>query len=407
MTPEEELEAELMAANTAKPEPENEQEETEPAEGAENPKPEVDSAPEESEEVESGNGGIQPDDGSTGDTDGSDGGNGVETAPFGEGSKGKDKPAVSEETPDTGEAQESVPDNKEPIKPPEKNTELALKGVGSSKLWADRLTGSLTSQFGDGYSVNELGMIDVSDNVDVPSLVGALGYLSNSEINAGNISTSLRYNIGKAILEISAREDKDISVVVSERNLCEGTGRSKETLYDWVNVAKLPMDNFHYGLTMSHYVSATKVHVPRDNKQAKEFIKKRGQILDDAAEDRSITSRDIKNRLYDVSRTVTTGDKAGEDQQEAVSSLWRNAIDMFRVARAADVNPDILIEKGITRRQLSEHIEYTVNELVNRNCITDSPENVKFYWDRDSEPIEVEAEVIPPRKKTKNGEGRK
>jgi len=306
--------------------------------------------------------------------------------------------AETEKTPDTGEDQGSVSNAEEPVKGipvgGQMMSESDLKHLNRAKEFTEKLNGRL----GEGFHINHLGLVIVDQSVDVPKLDATLQFLSDSEINARNIDVVIKVAIGRVIAEIAAREDKEISQVISERNVCEGTGRSSNTVSEWVRAAtELPEECFMFGLSMTHYTNAAKIPVPKDKAQGDEFKKRRVQVLKDAAESPGTSVKEVKNRLYDVSRALTmkNNDKEDGPQPESISSIWRNLIDCYRMARAADTNPEILTDKKITREQLANHIEYYENELINRNCITDAPENIMFYWENaGEEPIEAEGTEV-------------
>ena len=285
-------------------------------------------------------------------------------------------------------------------------SENDLRHLNKVKDFTEKLSGRL----GEGFHINHLGLVIVDKTVDVPRLDATLDFLSDSEINARNIDVVIKVAIGRVIAEIAAREDKDISQVISERKVCEGTGRAPNTVYEWARAAtELPEECFMFGLSMTHYTNAAKIPVPKDKAQGDEFKKRRVQVLKDAAETPGTSVKDVKNRLYDASRALTMKNKDTDDepQPESISSIWRNLIDCYRMARAADTNPEILTEKKITREQLANHIEYYENELINRNCITDAPENIMFYWENaGEEPIEAEGTEVtePTEAQTKKSE---
>jgi len=377
---EEELEAELMGETNEAPTPS--------VEGNENVSQEAESAQENREEGASG---IQPDSPEDAEVDNGGGNGGGNEAPE------NDAAPVEEprEDADTGEDQGSVSNAQEPMT--QMMSAADQRHLQKAKDWVEKLNARLA----EGIYVNHLGLMVISDSVGVASLEQTLNFLSESEINARNLDVILKVGMGKTLNQIAAIENKDVVEVASERGVCEGTGRGIDTVYDWCRVAReLPEECFMFGLTMTHYVNAVRVSAPKDDKQRKEFCKRRLEILKDAAENKGTTSKDVQNRLIDTSRAITmkNKDKGDDVQPEATSSLWRNEIDLFRVLRELDTCPDLLNGTGITRADIVDGIEYRTNELINRNVITDSVETIikslSLTLGGHKEPIEAESEVV-------------
>ena len=285
-------------------------------------------------------------------------------------------------TPPEPTVEEPVEPETEPEQEPESETKPEPWLTRTGLTTTNDYYAIIASSMGDGFGVNENGGLTIAASVQVPQLENALQTFVSVEGEATYKATVLRIGIGMLVNEISARENKDFSQVVSERNLCEATKRSLNTLYEWSKVAReFGQRGVLPGLGISHYIKACLVPIPDDPLAAKEFRKRRNDIMQEASDRSGISSKDVYDACYDEFRALNKDtEQAKTDKREPVSVVMRDYVNTTRLLEACEVDPALFKIKGVTRADLVNHRQECENELIERDVITPDVSSMRLPW---------------------------
>jgi hypothetical protein len=229
--------------------------------------------------------------------------------------------------------------------------------------------------------------------------------MNDAELNGGNMAVVLKIGIAEMIIQIAAREEKDFAEVIDEYGICEGYGRNIDSIYQWIRVVQeIPKACFKYGLTMSHYIAASKAKKPDDPGDRRKFQRKRMDILKRAGKDpKAISSRQVGRECVEAAAIVSAKSKTkSKPKLESVGSILRRLNDCHRVKDASEADEGLLDKLNTTRADLVNQIEADENELINREEITEDVNKIIFHWapveedeaDGPKRPPVVDADVV-------------
>ena len=240
---------------------------------------------------------------------------------------------------------------------------------------------TLDERIPEGVTIDDAGNMLISSDAEDADISLMAKMFSECDLRSNKMSLASKRFIAVAVYELSIRHESSISEVIDELGLCDGTGRSFDTVYSWCKAfAELPDECFYPNLTMSHLVRASRVGKPKDAKALKSFNKKRAKLLKDASVDPDgVSAKQIERELMQISSALDKKDKQTM-KRESTGVIMDRLIEDLRVYKLAGVDPEILERNGITMADLVNQIEVDEQELSERGKIIEDAAQIVLHW---------------------------
>ena len=260
------------------------------------------------------------------------------------------------------------------------NALVSMDEVRRMSVYKDWIV-TLDERIPEGVTIDEHGNMMISSDAEDSDIGIMAKMFSECDLRSNKMSMASKRFIAVAVSELSTRHDSSPAEVIDELGLCDGTGRSFDTVYSWCKAfAELPDECFYPNLTMSHLVRASRVGKPKDAKALKTFNKKRAELLRGASLDPDgVSAKQIERELMQITSALDKRDKQTM-KRESTGVIMDRLVEDLRVYKLAGVDPEILERNGITMADLVNQIEVDEHELSERGKIIEDAANIILHW---------------------------
>ena len=241
-----------------------------------------------------------------------------------------------------------------------------------------RYASDVSERYGNRITLAHTGAVTIADDANEEEIRQLCRQLAASDGINGKQSSVIELGIAALVNDIAGRTERSIDDIVDELKLCDFTERSPKTIRNWCRAQmELRPEDYHYGLTLTHYVTATGFAAPEDDKARKKFIKGRSHLLAEAAEDPV-----SRGKTFIADGMKRLQEKLGVEKKnktEKLGDLTIRALNCLRIIRQSEDIELIVPDEG-QRKDLMIYVNNAVESdlaaLAERGKIDPSIDHV-------------------------------